>query len=179
MAGRGPLPQVHRQRERDTQRRQTGSTVVARDGKAHGPTILKATGRNDWPVEVTAWWDDWRRMPQARLFEVTDWRRLAQLAALVGAYHRRPTASAMSEIRLNEERLGALYVDRLRAKIYIADTGSQLAPVTALHPSAKTTARDRLHASRARADRTGGDAIDDAEAQVLDRTLAPTATPPF
>ncbi|MEV4281364.1 hypothetical protein [Actinoplanes xinjiangensis] len=54
------------------------------------------------------------RNRQAAVFEGTDWLRLATLAPIVEAYWRRPSAAELSEIRMNEERLGATVVDRMR-----------------------------------------------------------------
>lgn len=139
MAGRGPLPKQHHQRERDTRRRQADAVTVTRDGVLRGPTIEEATLRDDWSPEVRAWWDTWRRAPQAALFEDTDWRRLAIMAPILASYYRKPTAAALVEIRLNEERLGATYADRLRSRIRIEDDTATLAPVVE-HPAASREA---------------------------------------
>lgn len=144
MAGVGPAPKQHHQRERDTKRRQSDAVTITRDGALRGPEIADATHRADWPVEVVSWWEDWRASPQAALFEDTDWRRLALLAPIIAAYVRRPSAASLSEIRLNEERLGALYVDRLRAKIRVEEeSGSDLASVSSIEES-RASARSRL-----------------------------------
>lgn len=117
MAGRGPQPNAHHQRERDTRRRVTArQTVVTRDGRTRGPELA-----GEYGPETLAWYETWRHAPQAALFEATDWSRLAMLAAMVDAYHRRPSAAALSEIRLSEERLGATVVDRQRARIVVED----------------------------------------------------------
>lgn len=144
----GPAPKLQHQRERDTKRRQADAITVTRDGVLRGPDLADATLRPDWPAEVLAWWEDWRRSPQAALFEDTDWRRLALLAPMVAAYLRRPSAAALSEIRLNEERLGALYVDRLRAKIHVsAEEDAPLASVEEIS-SSRASARARLQAKK-------------------------------
>lgn len=121
MAGLGPVPKLQHQRERDTRRRQAGSIAVTPDGLVRGPDLMEETGRENWHPSTLAWYDRWRRSPQAQLFESTDWGRLVMLAPTVDFYHStpRPSASALGEIRLNEERLGATYVDRLRARIHI------------------------------------------------------------
>lgn len=99
------------------------TTVVTRDGVVRGPTLVQATARLDWDPVVVRWWDTWRRAPQAQLFEETDWMRLATLAPIVAAYWKRPSAAALSEVRMNEERLGATVMDRLRARIRIEEPG--------------------------------------------------------
>jgi hypothetical protein len=117
----GPLPKAERQRERDTKRRQSEYTTVTRDGVLRGPTIEDATGSSAWEPFTRKWWETWRAAPQAALFEDTDWSRLATLAFIFDGNVRRPSAAAMSEIRMNEERLGATYADRLRARIRVTD----------------------------------------------------------
>ncbi|AYN58482.1 terminase small subunit [Arthrobacter phage Liebe] len=122
MAGRGPAPKEHHQRERDTRRRQADVVTVAADGTVRGPSLEEGTGRADWSDATVAWYDRWRRSAQAQLFQSTDWGRLLMLVPIVESYFTiKPSAAALSEIRLNEERLGATYVDRLRAKIRIED----------------------------------------------------------
>ena len=134
----GPLPKAERQRERDTKRRQGEFVTVTDDGVLRGPSLEEATGRADWEPLTLAWWAVWRRSPQAALFAETDWSRLATLAPLYDGHVRKPSAAAMSEIRMNEERLGATYADRLRARIRI-ETGE--AEVVSLQ-SVKTARAD-------------------------------------
>lgn len=119
MAGRGPAPKEHHQRERDTRRRQSDVVSVVQDGEIRGPELEGPYGD-----ETRAWYLDWQTSPQAVLFTNTDWRRLLLLAPIVESYFRKPSAAALSEIRLNEERLGATYVDRLRAKIRVESAAS-------------------------------------------------------
>ena len=97
------------------------------DGELRGPELA-----DGYDAGVVEWFETWRRSPQAQLFEDTDWARLVMLAPIVQAYLRRPSAAALSEIRMNEERLGATVVDRMRARIVIErdEAGPELAPVT-------------------------------------------------
>lgn len=131
MAGTGPAPKLHRQRERDTRRRSAEFTTVEDDGELRGPDLV-----GDYSPETLAWYDVWRRSPQAALFAATDWLRLSLLAPMVEKHLQSPSAAAMSEIRMNEERLGATYTDRLRARIAIEkpDAAPKLAIVTELKP---------------------------------------------
>lgn len=120
MAGRGPAPQKQHQRERDTKRRQAGSVTLQHDGEIRGPEFPYDVVPNPQPATVE-WWETWRRTAQAQLFEETDWqvlKRAAKLQDFVATTTRNP-AQAMSELRLIEERFGATYVDRQRAKIEI------------------------------------------------------------
>lgn len=128
MAGRGPAPKEQHQRERDTRRRQSDVVSVSQDGEIRGPELV-----GPFSEETHAWYLDWRVAPQASLFTNTDWRRLLLLAPIVDSYFRKPSAAALSEIRLNEERLGATYVDRLRAKIRVEAESQAEAEVVQLH----------------------------------------------
>lgn len=128
MAGRGPAPKEQHQRERDTRRRQADVVTVSQDGEIRGPELV-----GPYSDATRDWYLDWQTSPQASLFTNTDWRRLLLMAPIVDAYHRKPNAAALSEIRLNEERLGATYVDRLRAKIRVEAEPHGEAEVVQLH----------------------------------------------
>lgn len=114
---------LHSPKPEDRRRRTNapthGERVVVDDGELRGPGLVEATGRDGWHPQTLAWYRVWRLAPQAALFEATDWSRLALLAAAVDRYHENPSAAMLSEIRLNEERLGATYVDRMRARIRV------------------------------------------------------------
>jgi hypothetical protein len=100
-----------------------GETMLVRDDEVRGPSLEEATGvaAESWLPQVVTWWETWRNAPQAQVFEATDWGRLAMLAPIVQAYWKRPSAAALSEIRMNEERLGATVVDRMRARLRIEE----------------------------------------------------------
>jgi hypothetical protein len=141
MPGRGPAPKESHQRERDTRRRQADVVEVTDDGEIRGPAL----DGGPFSPNTVAWYETWRHAPQAALFESTDWLRLQMLAPIVDLYWRKPTAAALSEIRLNEERLGATYVDRLRAKIRVAQAeDGPDATVTHLHAVARDDVAARL-----------------------------------
>src|SRR5690606_11972482 len=102
---------------------------LTRDDEIRGPSLDELTGRSDWSEEVRRWYETWRRWPQAQVFEVTDWSRLGLLAPMVELYFRRPSAAALGEIRMSEERLGATVVDRMRARMSIEESEQDKAPV--------------------------------------------------
>lgn len=139
MAGQGPLPKATHQRERDTKRRQDGTVTVEDDGEVRGPELGVAYG-----PDTLEWYETWRRAPQAALFTSTDWQRLKLLAPIVDSHFRRPSAAALSEIRLNEERLGALYVDRVRAKIRIGSDEPEGATAPVLKLVSREGIKDRF-----------------------------------
>jgi len=118
-----------------------GEHVLTADGEKRGPELV-----GPYTEPTIAWHETWRSSPQAQLFQETDWSRLALLAPIVESYFRRPSAAALSEIRMNEERLGATVVDRMRARIRIEqpDTdesassgaiGSNVTPISARRDS--------------------------------------------
>lgn len=96
-------------------------TRLVRDDEVRGLPIDEATGSEDWLPETVKWWETWRHAPQAQVFEGTDWSRLAMLAAIVDRYFQKPSAAALGEIRMSEERLGATVVDRMRARMRVED----------------------------------------------------------
>lgn len=145
MAGTGPVGQRQHQRERDTRRRQAGAVTLTDDGVLRGP---------DFPLDMVPaphpatldWWDTWRRAPQAAVFLPTDWQSLKRAARLQDDVAKAPRASAaaISELRLIEERLGATYVDRLRAKIVIsAPEGAEVVPLHSVASKTDVLARLR------------------------------------
>ena len=125
--------------------------AARRNAPQHGETTLRDDGvvrgvelAGEWSDETRHWHETWRRSPQAQLFLATDWGRLALLAPIVEAYFRRPSAAALSEIRMNEERLGATVVDRMRARMRVVDDepddapaprGSNVTPISASRAS--------------------------------------------
>ncbi|QNO12663.1 terminase small subunit [Arthrobacter phage Snek] len=138
MAGRGPAPKLQHQRERDTKRRQADAVSVTFDGVLRGPE-LPASIPDPHP-ETVEWWTTWRVSPQAQLFEPTDWEALKRAALLHDYVWKstatpggKPSAAAISELRLIEERYGATFVDRQRAKIHIAREEQGEAEVVQLH----------------------------------------------
>ncbi|WGH21350.1 terminase small subunit [Arthrobacter phage Emotion] len=131
MAGRGPAPKQTHQRERDTKRRQSDAVHLADDGEIRGPEFPYDVVPTPQPATLE-WWETWRRVPQAQLFEDTDWqvlKRAAKLQDFVLTTPRSP-AQAMAELRLIEERFGATYVDRQRAKIQIQREQAEAQVVT-------------------------------------------------
>ncbi|GAA3625952.1 hypothetical protein GCM10022200_05380 [Microbacterium awajiense] len=160
MPGRGPLPSAQRQRDRDNRRRASDTAHVTDDGELRGPDFPHDVIPTPHPATV-AWWTTWRRAPQAQLFLSTDWQVLRRAARLQEDVmtSAKVSAAAVSELRLIEERLGATYADRLRARITV-DTAPALAPVTEL-PGAGIAAR--LAASRAAQAADELDAPDDTE----------------
>lgn len=138
MAGRGPAPKPAEQRRRRNID-PIAESKITDDGQRLGPDLNKLTGRSDWLPQVIAWFETWRTSPQAKVFVATDWQRLGMLAPLVQEYLAEPRSTILSEIRLNEERLGATVVDRQRARMVVEPSSKDTAPVIAL-----ASAKDRI-----------------------------------
>lgn len=149
--GRGTM---HAPKPDATRRRRNapthGETVLPDDEEVRGPSLADLAPGREFRPETNAWFETWRRSPQAAVFIGTDWLRLATLAPIVDAYWKRPSAAALSEIRMNEERLGATVVDRMRARMRVetaeeaAEDGEGLpAGVTSLSQR-RAELRDRL-----------------------------------
>ena len=139
----GPLPQATHQRARDSRRRLAPNSTITPDGVVRGPDLVEVSGRDDWHPDTLRWFDAWRRSPQAQAFLATDWERLVMVAPLrdvIARNPQRPSASAMAELRLNEERLGATLADRIRLRMNIV-ADAPLAPVKSLEPAAQRIAR--------------------------------------
>ena len=135
---RGALPKAAGQRR--NRAAILGMQVAPRTGELHGPTLEAATSVDVWGPQTRAWWHTWREAPQAALFEGTDWSRLAMVAALVEHYWQTPDARILTEIRQNEERLGALVKDRLASRIAITEHDPEEAPEPSSAPVADISA---------------------------------------
>ena len=109
----GPPPKENkRRRNADTYAAET--RTMKDDGELRGHSL---TG--DFSDAARAWYDIWRRSPQASTFLMTDWMRLRMLVPLVESYMAVPHHMKLAEIRQNESLLGATYVDRLRGRMKV------------------------------------------------------------
>lgn len=116
MAGTGPAALPDEQRVRRNRPASGSERELTRDNVRRGPEL---PGYVVWDERTVAWYESWRVSPQAQVFEVTDWKRLELLAYLVNDFFATPDKGLLAEIRLNEERLGALWTDRQRARMRI------------------------------------------------------------
>lgn len=124
MAGFGPPPSGRKRRRNADTFEGQGVTVTA-DAEMRGPELPSAEG---YLPQTVAWYETWRRAPQAAAFVGTDWQRLAMLAALVDEFFAQPSVKLLGEIRLNEGLLGATHVDRLRARIKVEESEAEDQP---------------------------------------------------
>jgi hypothetical protein len=119
MAGRGPLP-------KDPDKRERRNAEAAMTDLEHAEVVAPLLpGRSRYVKATREWYDVWCRSPQAGQFLSTDWLRLHMLAKLVDQFHRakEPTVAKqlLSEIRLNEQKLGGTAEDRLRLRWRMAE----------------------------------------------------------
>jgi hypothetical protein len=115
VAGMGPPPSENRRR-RNADTFEGYESAVVSDAEVRGPDLPQA---DLYGPQTIAWYETWRRAPQAAVFVPTDWQRLIMLAPLVDAYYLEPSTKLLAEIRLNEGLLGATHADRLRARIKV------------------------------------------------------------
>lgn len=138
MAGQGPAPKDPEKRRR----RNKGAEFEALPAEgyqgefpalAQGYTLVIDT--EDGPIEqwveflpsTREWYEEWAHSPMAVRFTAVDWGRLRRvIAPLADKFHRRPTTSIATELRLQESLLGATVMDRqrMRLKIEAAEDGS-------------------------------------------------------
>jgi hypothetical protein len=143
MASRGPLPKDPDKRER---RNAEVAMTELDDAAVEAPPL---PGRSRYVKATREWYEVWCRSPQAGQFLSTDWLRLHMLAKLVDQFHRakEPTVAKqlLSEIRLNEQKLGGTAEDRLRLRWRMAENAG------AVDREERAAARGRL-SSRGRVD---------------------------
>ncbi len=127
MAGRGPAPKPTRTRPNDQARRDAETTTRVDDGVVRGPELpsrmppfVVGKGEDasviaDWPAQTLAWWDTWRRSPQAQGWGQTDWDFLLDTAVIHGRFWWGDLSQA-NELRLRVAKFGATPEDRQRLR---------------------------------------------------------------
>ena len=136
MAGRGPAPKDPTERAR---RNSTGGlTIVAPDAEVRGPDLPEGF---EWPAPTVAWWETWRKSPQAKTFTDTDWSFLVDTAVMHAEFWLGNRALA-PELRLRVAKFGATPEDRMRLKISVGEPPAASKPK--LQTRAATNRRERL-----------------------------------
>lgn len=118
MAGRGPAPKAEHSRRRDTTRRTSPRVTVVEDEVLRGPELPPL--KDGWPAPTQAWWDNWRRSPQAQTMTTTDWDFLTD-TALLHARFWSGDAGVAAELRLRVAKFGATPEDRQRLRMQIGE----------------------------------------------------------
>lgn len=116
MAGRGPAPKDPDKRVRRN-KDPIPATMLTEDEEIRGPELPSGV---EWPIPTLAWWETWRRSPQAAHFTATDWDFLVD-TALLHARFWSGEASMASELRLRVAKFGATPEDRARLRMQVGD----------------------------------------------------------
>jgi hypothetical protein len=114
MAGYGPAPKAKSHRGKDNQGLQR--VHVADDGEVRGVELPEDV---DWHPRTVAWWETWRRSPQAQVMTPTDWDFLLDTALMHTAMWAKKQWALAAEVRLRVAKFGATPEDRLRLRLQI------------------------------------------------------------
>ena len=136
MAGRGPAPKDPSARARRNQSEPL--TIVAPDDQVRGPDLPEDF---EWPATTRAWWETWRRSPQAKTFTDTDWSFLVDTAVMHAEFWL-GNRNLAGELRLRVAKFGATPEDRMRLKIAVGEPSTPAKPK--LQTKAATNRRERL-----------------------------------
>jgi hypothetical protein len=121
MAGRGPAPKDPEKRRR-TNADPVPTTTVSADGELRGPNlpIDVLPDHEQWHPRTRAWWDTWRRSPQAQAFIATDWDFLLDTALMHHTMWSKGRWEFASELRLRAAKFGATPEDRARLRLQVS-----------------------------------------------------------
>lgn len=127
MSRPGPLPKPADQRVRRN-KDSSQQFSLSSNGELIGPEL---PSDREWRDATRAFYDTWRRSPQARAFEATDWADLLLCAVMYEAIYyagnRGPSSIMIGELRQHLSKLGATVEDRQRLRMHI-EHGEELAP---------------------------------------------------
>ncbi|MFI7096442.1 hypothetical protein ACIBSU_34430 [Streptomyces lydicus] len=107
--------------------------VVTPDDELRGPDLPDgALGVNtktgeviEWHPMTQAWWETWRRSPQAQTFTETDWAFLVDTALMHHSMWAKGQWTLAAEVRLRAAKFGATPEDRARLKLKVDDPTSR------------------------------------------------------
>lgn len=143
MAGRGFAPKTERSRPRDSKRRAGEQTHVTPDKKVRGPALPRAAGDLPWHARTKAWWETWRKSPQAQVMGDTDWDFLLDTALLHNIMWTGGRTDLAAELRLRVAKFGATLEDRLRLKLTIDPPDEPAAKASPTAAAKVTSIEDR------------------------------------
>lgn len=130
MAGRGPAPKPAGRRAR-TNADPVPQTLL-RFERAEAPDLPEEIA---WHSRTQAWWESWRRSPQADLMVETDWVFLLDTALMHHAMWTNGTWTLAAEVRLRVAKFGATPEDRARLRMAFADADEKDAKRPSAPPS--------------------------------------------
>lgn len=91
------------------------------DGELRGPELPPV---REWPDRTLAWWETWRRAPQAAEFTATDWDFLLDTAVLHATFWE-GDARVAPELRLRVAKFGATPEDRARLRLSVTQADDE------------------------------------------------------
>ena len=103
-------------------------TVVTADDELRGPhlPIDVLPDHEQWHPRTRAWFNTWRRSPQAQAFTATDWEFLIDTALMHHTMWLKGRWEFASELRLRAAKFGATPEDRLRLRMQVTGPVVQL-----------------------------------------------------
>lgn len=118
----GTTPKPKGERRRRNKDALTPERHLVADRKVRGPVLPKRPpkfGKADpWHPQTVAWWDTWRKSPQAKDMGKTDWDFLLDTAVLHHAFWCGDRKMA-AELRLRVAKFGATPQDRLNLRFEV------------------------------------------------------------
>jgi hypothetical protein len=116
--------------------------VVVPDDELRGPELPEGVLGEDkdgdpyeWHPMTHAWWDTWRRSPQAQTFTDTDWAFLIDTALMHHSMWGKGQWTLAAEVRLRAAKFGATPEDRARLKLKVDDPSAK--PTSAPHAASQ------------------------------------------
>jgi len=102
-------------------------TTLAEDDELRGPylPIDVLPDHEQWHARTRAWWDTWRRSPQAQTFTATDWDFLIDTALMHHTMWSKGRWEFASELRLRAAKFGATPEDRMRLRMQVTGPVAQ------------------------------------------------------
>lgn len=121
MAGRGPAPSKDRSERVRPNKAVAETQVIAPDKQLRGPELPSdaLSDGEDWHPRTKAWWETWRRSPQAQKFVDTDWDFLLDTALMHHTMWSKARWEFASELRLRAAKFGATPEDRARLRLQV------------------------------------------------------------
>lgn len=134
MAGVGPAPKDPSRRAR--RNKDTIPQTILRFERAEPPDLPED---RDWHPRTRAWWEMWKRSPQAEVMVESDWYFLLDTALMHDAMWSKGQWTVSAEVRLRVAKYGATPEDRARLRMQFADADEK----DAKRPPAQQSARAR------------------------------------
>jgi hypothetical protein len=135
--GRHPKP-VHLRRSRS--KKTSAAVIEAQPPGSRVPALPNPDKRQWHPLTVASWTHAWES-PMASQWMQTDEDALSRLACLWDDFYRKPAASLLAEIRLQESRFGLSPLDRSRLSWEYKRSGEAQRPARPEPPAARPDPR--------------------------------------